>query len=51
VLCLFFFTDNSIAQIILWGLLINVQYPIVHRKIKFFMLLKKGPLLFCIAQN
>jgi len=33
------------------GLPVNVQYPIVHHKIKVFMLLKKGPLLFCIAQN
>jgi cbb3-type cytochrome oxidase subunit 3 len=27
VLCLSYFTDNSIAWILLWGLLINVQYP------------------------
>ncbi len=51
VLCLSYFADNSIAWNLLWGLLTNVQYPIVHHKIKVFMLLKKGPLLFCIAQN
>ncbi len=51
VLCLSYFTDNSIAWNLLWGLIIKVQYPIVHHKIKVFMLLKKGPLLFRIAQN